>query len=143
MVKIILLILSWTLMSIRAEKPSWLPENADNIPTKCYEENQLKPFFDKDLPYDQLVNNTKLHNVLLCQLKAFNIYSEETGLNVDRFPYAFGLNEINCVKSFVQDCVDTHKAVASAGEMILKVSHCTWDKISEYKKSVHVNTDDC
>ncbi|XP_037823840.1 uncharacterized protein LOC119612181 [Lucilia sericata] len=124
MYKIIFLIFCLMFMALCAEHPSWYPENADEIKKQCAEENQLAPNFGMTLTYDQLANNTNAHAAYLCAAKGFNFYSEDEGVNVDRMIYFLFKTSTKCINRKAKECVETHKEIPSAGEMILKLHYC-------------------
>ncbi|XP_037823839.1 uncharacterized protein LOC119612180 [Lucilia sericata] len=118
--RIIFLILCWAALTTSAEKPSWLPDNDIELMKKCGNETLSGPGCLR----------LKFHAYHLCCAKALNIYSEDTGLNVERLTYSF-FESTDCGKPLVQNCVDQHKEIISKGEMISETLKCITEKITE------------
>ncbi|XP_037823835.1 uncharacterized protein LOC119612176 [Lucilia sericata] len=124
--KVIITIFCGFIMAIYAERPSWYPENDTEVNNQCYEENQLEPGFIADSStFDELTSNKNVQEAFLCYGKRFNFYSEDTGIDIERMVYSIYKRERDCKKPVAQECVDKFKDVDAAGEMILKVIHCT------------------
>lgn len=103
-------------------KPTWYPDNDDEIIEKCNRENNVTPEMEKE--YRIFKDTPTVHAIALCRAKGLNIYDDETGLNVERMTEIFFTNNTECRKALVQQCVDKTINIISKGEMVYKTFNC-------------------
>ncbi|XP_037823824.1 uncharacterized protein LOC119612168 [Lucilia sericata] len=122
-----ILIFPLTAVITIAENPNWYPDNDEEIIKKCMEDSNYTPGY-------LLINSPELHAFYLCTAKGLNIYSDDLGLNIERFTYTFfpSTNNVDCKKTLVQNCADQYKELTSKGELIFEVAKCISNKKNEH-----------